>query len=130
MKPLLPVLALLFISFSSLAQTQTVPVFCRLQDDGQVEYGNLRSNLTGLIPDSARDAMLIDPYRQYRIYNPIDALQLMSLGGWKPVSFNMAPVRPAAERISSDSFCLLTREIELDEKGKAIFRGRLINGYK
>ena len=130
MKPLLPVLALLFVSFSTLAQTQKVPLFCRLRDNGRVEYGNLGSNLTGLIPDSTRNAMLIDPLRQYHIYNPIDALQLMILGGWKLVSSNMALVSQTAGSINSDTFYLLTREIELDEKGKAIFLGRLKDSYK
>ena len=129
MKPLLPVLALLFVSFSSLAQTQTVAVFCHLQDV-RAEYGNLRSHLAGLIPDSVRDAMLIDPRRQYEIYHPTDAFQLMILNGWKLVSSNIVPVSQTAGRIEFNTFYLLTREIELDEKGKAIFLARLKNGHK
>jgi hypothetical protein len=128
MKPLLPVLVLLFISFSSLAQIQTVPVFCRLQYNGRVEYGYLRSCLAEIIPDSARDAMLIDPRKQYHITTLTDALQLMILSGWKLTASDETIGGSGGNVYSSTSY-LLTRDVRLDEKDRALFLERLKTAY-
>src|SRR4051812_8015490 len=91
MKRFLPSLLFLFFSFSTLAQTEKVSIFCRLMDDGEADYGHLPGCLKTLMPDSVIAQMLVYPRYQYHIRNQMDAIDLLSLSGWKLVAVNTIP---------------------------------------
>jgi hypothetical protein len=124
MKTITPILLCLFLSVATLAQTEKVSIFCKLTDNGKVDYGSLPGLLPLVISDGARDSLLIDPRRQYHLNNFVDALLLMNLSGWKLVSTDR-DISGSAGSIYSSTSCLLTRDIYLDEKSKAMFIERL-----
>ncbi len=122
MKNVTPVLILLLLSFSAFAQTQKVQVFCHLDYNGNADYGMLAQAL----PDSIRENLFIDPH-QYHL-NGVDALLLMSLGGWKLASLEESisgTVSSGSGVVYSTGNYLLKKDIDLDAKGRALMIERL-----
>ena len=126
MKPFTPIILLLAFSFSTYAQTEKVQVFCQLGETGKINYGYLPSLLTLIMTDSAKQQLLIEPRKQYHLTNIVDILTLMSLNGWKLVT-SQESVGGSAGAVVSSTYYLLTKDIYLDEKGKALFVQRLMS---
>ena len=120
MKPLPLALILLSLCFVSVAQTQPTTIYCTISDVGKVNYGNLDK----LLPDSIKTSLLVDPRKQFKFRNAENVLLWMSLHGWKLVSAE-ASVGGIGGNVSSSTFYLLSREINLDETARALLIQRL-----
>lgn len=126
MKTLIPITLLLVLSFSSLAQAQKITVFCRVSDIGRVDYGSLRGLLSLVVTDSVLNSLLFDPRKQSHGNNIADALDLMTMNGWKVVAPNTGHFEGTGHLDAGNyPYFLLTRDIDVDEKGKALFMDRL-----
>ncbi|HEY4147491.1 MAG TPA: hypothetical protein VGM41_01115 [Chitinophagaceae bacterium] len=128
MKTITPILLLLALSFSSIAQTQKIAVFCRLFDNGKADYGNLVALLPLVVTDSVKNSLLVDPRKDYHMNNLSDAYMLMTMNGWKLVAPNV-DINGYGGGVSSGTYFLLTKDIYTDDKGKAIFMQRLKTVY-
>ncbi|MBS1563413.1 MAG: hypothetical protein JST39_03445 [Bacteroidetes bacterium] len=125
MKQLLPFILLLALCNTTMAQTKKTTVFCSMSETGVLDFGHLRQELSGLLPDSIISQMTRIFWAKERRRNSMERLELMRLNGWKLESVN--PVTNSAfGNASSFSYYLFSREITLTEQDHAVFVSRLM----
>jgi hypothetical protein len=103
MKKILLALLLSAFVFGAKAQTRTITVFCQITANGAETYLNAK-----VFPDSVKNAVFINYRKLHNLRSEEEAMQWMSMDGWK-----LASVTTQNGGVIANYF--VTREITVSE---------------